>query len=322
MSNWSFPPKGGHMENPTKIYYHTMTKRELEERLKVNDILLIPFGSTENHGDAQPMGEDGFIATRTCEMIAERTGCTVAAPVWYASHPFSHLGQRFTVPIPDQVNSDYVRNIISGYWNAGFRKQILVSSHGQEYIIPSAMQEWAKRYQIPAMIFFMDVWKISGKPMMDKAHGGPFDTPFRHGDEAENSVCLALFPELIQMEHCVDTKTWGFLPEGHVDKGGDIYGLPMAGQCQIGAGGVEFAIYPEGVLGKPSLAKAEKAIPAIEAYLDYVVRLHNDVLERFPPGKLPEAQYVTQRDKEEIEALLKGPDQEGGRHIWTVAWPS
>ena len=93
MGNWELPRKGGKMESTDKIYYQTMTKRELEERLEVNDILLIPFGSTENHGDAQPMGEDTFIVTRMCEMIAEKTGCTVAEPIWYASHPFSHLGQ-------------------------------------------------------------------------------------------------------------------------------------------------------------------------------------------------------------------------------------
>ena len=92
MSKWSFPPEGGHMEKPSKIYYQTMTKKDVEERLKVNDVLLIPLGSTENHGDGQPYGEDTFIVTRMAEMIAQKTGCTVSEPVWFASHPFSHLG--------------------------------------------------------------------------------------------------------------------------------------------------------------------------------------------------------------------------------------
>jgi creatinine amidohydrolase len=30
---------------------------------------------------------------------------------------------------------------------------------------------------------------------------------------------------------------------------------------------------------------------------------------------------MTQRGKEEIDLLLKGPDN-GGRHIYTIAWPS
>jgi creatinine amidohydrolase/Fe(II)-dependent formamide hydrolase-like protein len=322
MGNWNLPLQGGgHMEKPSKIYYQTMTKKDVEERLKVNDILLIPFGSTENHGDAQPYGEDGFIVTRMCELIAQKTGCTVAAPLWYASHPFAHLGQSGNVPIPDDLTSAMVRSIVSGYWNAGFRKQILMSSHGQEYIIPSAIQEWAKKYQVPAVIIFLDVMKIMGDALKDKAHGGPFETPFRHGDEAECSICLALFPEFVQMENCVDNKTWGFLPEGHIDKGGDIYNYPIPGQSHVGGGGVEFALYPEGVLGKPSLAKAEKAFAAIENYLNYVVKLHDDILAKFPPGVLPEAKYMTQRSEEEIDLLLKGPDK-GGRHLYTVAWPS
>ena len=189
MGNWNLPHQGGgHMEKPSKIYYQTMTKKDVEERLKVNDILLIPFGSTENHGDAQPYGEDGFIVTRMCELVAQKTGCTVAEPLWYASHPFAHLGQSGTVPIPDDLTSAMTRSIVSGYWNAGFRKQILMSSHGQEYIIPSAIQEWAKKYQVPAVIIFLDVMKIMGDALKDKAHGGPFETPFRHGDEAECSI--------------------------------------------------------------------------------------------------------------------------------------
>jgi creatinine amidohydrolase len=30
---------------------------------------------------------------------------------------------------------------------------------------------------------------------------------------------------------------------------------------------------------------------------------------------------MTQRSEEEIDLLLKGPDR-GGRHIYTIAWPS
>ena len=107
----------------------------------------------------------------------------------------------------------------------------------------------------------------------------------------------------------------------HQIKGGDIYNYPIPGQSHIGGGGIECIIYPEGVLGKPSLAKAEKAYKAIETYLDYVVKLHDDILEKFPPGVLPEAKYMTQRDKEEIDKLLKGPS-DGGKHIYTIAWPS
>ncbi len=321
MSNIELPPEGGSMEKNNKIYFQTMTKKDVEERLEENDILLIPLGSTENHGKAGPYGEDTFIVTRLAEMVAKKTGCTVAEPLWYGSHVFHHLGQPGTVPIPDDVYASFLRAIISGFWNTGFRKQIFISSHGQEYIIPSAIQEWGKKYQVPAIITFLDVPNIMKETLYDEEHGGPFKTPFKHGDEAETSVSTALFPEFCQLENAEDTELWGFMPDGHVDKGGDIYGKPIPGHAQIGFSGIECIVYPEGVLGKPSLADPEKAHGAIEKFVNYAVELHDDILDRFPPGELPEAKYMTQRSEEEIEELLKGPTN-GGKHIYTLGWPS
>jgi creatinine amidohydrolase/Fe(II)-dependent formamide hydrolase-like protein len=320
MSNWTLPPKGGHFDKPDKIYLQTMTKKDMEERLAKNDILIVPVGSTENHGAAGPIGEDTFIVTRMAEEIAKATGCTVAHPLCYGSHPYHHLGQPATVVIPDDVFSDYIRAMIAGFWNTGFRKQIWMSIHGQEYIIPSAINEFGKRYQVPAMVIFVDVPRVMGQTLMDKAHGGPYDNPFRHADEAETSVSMALFPEMCKLEDAEDNTPWGFLPEGHVDKGGDIYNYPIPGHCHIGCGGIECVIYPEGVIGKPSLADPNKAYKSVETYMDYVKKLHDDILAKFPPGVLPESKYLSQRPAEEIEALLKGP-RKGGRHLYTVAFP-
>jgi len=321
MSKWNIPPKGGYIESPKKMYYHTMTKKDVEERLKVNDVILIPVGSTENHGNAGPIGEDTFVVTRMCEMVAEKTGCTIASPVWYGSHPFHHIGQPCTVPLPDSVFIDYLRAIITGLWNTGFRKQIFVSLHGQEYSLPVALNEWAKKYQVPAVLLFVDVPRVMGETMKDKAHGGPFNRPFQHACEVEQSLSLALFPELCDQEFAEDTEVKGALPAGHVDRGGDIYGNPIPGHCQVGNCGIECVTFPEGVLGHATEADPQKAIPAIEKFCDYLEKLHNDVLATWPIGKLPDTKLMTQRDPEEIEKLLKGP-LNGGKHIYTLGWPT
>jgi len=320
MSEWEFPQEG-QMDKPSKIYFQTMTKYDVEERLKTNDLILIPIGSTENHGNAGPYGEDTFIVTRIAELVAKQVGCTVAMPMWYGSHPFHHIGQPGTVPLSDDVFTAHIRAMISGFWNAGFRKQIFLSMHGQEYALPSAIQEWGKKYQVPAIVIFLDLPRIMGTDLKDKEHGGPFETPFQHADEAETSISMALFPELCQPEHAENTSLKGFLPPGHVDRGGDIYGNPIPGHCIIGGTGIECVTFPEGVLGKAKLADPSKAKKAIENVLDYMVRLHNDIMERFPVGKLPEIKLMTQRDEKEIELVLKGP-LNGGKHIYTIAWPS
>jgi len=99
MGNWTLPPRAG-------------TWKSLEDLLPDDDKEgrrgapegerhpAHPVRLDENHGDAQPYGEDVFIVTRMCEMIAQKTGCTVAEPLWYASHPFAHLGRRGPFPSP------------------------------------------------------------------------------------------------------------------------------------------------------------------------------------------------------------------------------
>jgi len=54
--------------------------------------------------------------------------------------------------------------------------------------------------------------------------------------------------------------------------------------------------------------------------LDYLERLVNDVRKAFPPGKLPPAKMVTERDPAELEAVLKGPKR-GGKSIYSLGYP-
>jgi creatinine amidohydrolase len=58
----------------------------------------------------------------------------------------------------------------------------------------------------------------------------------------------------------------------------------------------------------------------MEAFLDYLEKLVNDILKTFPPGKLPPIEGITQRDPKEIEAYIKGP-LKGGKSIYELRYP-
>jgi creatinine amidohydrolase len=321
MTNWKIPPDGGHMERPTGVYLQTMTGKEAKERLKKNDLIIIPIGSTENHGPHACSGEDTFLVTRMAEQIAQKTGCTVAEPMWYGSHPYHHLGMPGTIVIPERIFADYLRAIIAGLWNSGFRKQILLNGHGQDYVIPMAIHEFGKKYQVPSLIVNVNWWFVIKEHIRDKAHGGPFDTAFVHGDECETSFSLGLFPEMIRMEDAVDTAGQSLMPPGHIDGSGSAYDRPIPFWQHMGASAIEVIATPEGVVGSATLADVEKAKPGLDAIMDYLEKLVVDIMDMYPPGKLPPTDKITQRTKEEIEALLKGPLEEGGRHLYTVAYP-
>ena len=321
MSDWKIPPEGGHMDKASGIYLQNMTWKEIEERLKVDDILIVPVGSTEAHGPHACLGEDTFLVTRMAEAVAQKTGCTVAQPLWYGSHPYHHMGMPGTVIVPEEVFCGMLKAMMAGFWNMGFRKMILLNGHGQEYVIPTAIHQFAKTYQVPAVIVNVNWYHAIQDHFKLKTEGGPYETHFIHADEVETSWSLALFPEMIKMEDAVDTKVKGYLPEGHIDKAGNLLHRPIAWYGQVGCAPIEVFAYPEGVVGKATLASAEKARPGIEAFLDYMVKLHDDILAAFPPGKLPPIEEVTQRPREEIEAVIKGPLAPGGRSIYSLVYP-
>ncbi len=320
MSKWDLPPKGGIMDKPQGIYLQTMSITEIQERLKKNDVIIVPLGSTENHGGAACIGEDTFLVTRMAELIAEKTGCTVAEPIWYGSHPYHHVGMPGSIIVPEVHFKGMIRAVIAGLWNMGFRKQILLNGHGQEYVIPSAIHEWAKNYQLPAVICNVNWYHAIPEHCMDKEHGGPFDTPFIHADEAETSFSMVLFPEMIKLENATDNKPVGWMPEGHVDKAGNIYQKPIKWYGQVGFGPIEVSAYPEGNVGWPSKGTFEKGKPGIEALLDYLEKLVNDILKTFPPGKLPPIEGITQRDPKEVMEYIKGP-LNGGKSIYELRYP-
>ncbi len=323
MGRWQIPPEGGLMESAAKVYFQNMTGKEVAERLKKNDLIILPIGSTEAHGPHANYGEDTYLVTRMAEQIALATGCTVAQPTWYGSHPYHHMGMPGTIVVPEETFTGLLKAMIAGFWNAGFRKQILLNGHGQEYVIPTAIQQFAKRYQVPGIFVNLNWYHAVPEHFQTKEKGGPFETNFVHADEAETSWSLALFPEFIHMEDAVDTAPRGLVKNDnfHVDKAGNLMGRPIAWYGQVGMRPIEPASTPEGVVGKATLASAEKARAGVEAVLDYTERLVNDIMESYPAGVLPPVDQITQRTKEELEAVLKQPLSPGWKSIYTIAYP-
>ena len=318
MGKWKIPPDGGHMEKPSGVYFQTMTMKQIRERLDKCDLIIIPVGSTENHGDNAPTGEDTFLVTRMAEQVALATGCTVSEPIWFGFHPYHHIGMPGTVPVKDEAFIDYLVSVIAGFWNTGFRKQILLNGHGQEFVIPVAIHKFAKIFQVPAIIINLNWYHAIQDKFKTKEEGGPYETPFIHADEVETSWSLALFPEFMHQEWAVDTQPRGYLPEGHIDKAGNLLHRPIAWYGHVGGGPIEVKAYPEGVVGKATLGDAEKAKEGVEALLDYMEKLVRDIMDRFPPWKLPPAEEMSCRPKEELEALLKKPFEPGWRPLYAA----
>ncbi|WP_082903341.1 3-dehydro-scyllo-inosose hydrolase [Christensenella timonensis] len=302
-------------------YIQNTPRYKTIEKRKKNDVILIPIGCTENHGIHNPSGLDTFMVTQICEGVRRYTakqgrevGMTFT-PLNFGGHPYHHIGMPGTVIMPEEVVRETLIYTMLGLWDDGYRKMILVNNHGHLWMLESAVQEFFKRYQLPAFVTILE-WHRAVREFFypsDKEHG--WSTHFIHADEAETAVANLLFPEMVDMSVCVDAQPKSFMLQGHYDTSVDSFGRPHRWSEAEGHNWIERFGTPEGVVGKPSLGTPDKAKRPIAAILKYITLMIDEILEAFPPGQVPPCDKFSYHKQEDIDACLKEPLSEGWKSV-------
>ncbi|MDY7029712.1 MAG: creatininase family protein, partial [Spirochaetota bacterium] len=143
-------------------YIQTTPRAVNVQKRRKNDIVLVPVGTTENHGDHANSGLDTFMASQICEAVRRYTkkqGHEVnlaLPPLNYGGHPYHHMGMPGTIMVPQEVVTETLIYVMLGLWNDGYRKIIIVNNHGQLWMLETALQEFCKRFQLPGIYRVMD----------------------------------------------------------------------------------------------------------------------------------------------------------------------
>lgn len=305
-------------------YIQMMPRHQLIEERRKNDILFVPIGCTENHGMHLPSATDTLFVSQILEGVRRFTGkrgapCALTLPpLNFGAHPFHHMGMPGTAIVREDIAREMLIDVMLGLWNDGWRKQILINNHGHLWMLESAIQELQKRYQLPGIFRVIDWHRAVREFFREKKYGGMYNTTFVHACEAETSLGLYLFPEMVSMEYAVNTQGKSYLPEGHFDKSVDPYRRPSRWSEGEGHFAIEIAATPEGVVGNAADGTAEKAKRPLAAILRYLTLLHDDILNAFPAGKVPPVEEVTLRTAEEMEPYLREPQSEGWKSVYAL----
>jgi creatinine amidohydrolase/Fe(II)-dependent formamide hydrolase-like protein len=303
-------------------YIQTTIRHEVEANRRKNDIVFIPVGCTELHGRHTVSAMDTLFVSAIVEGVRRYTAKRGAPvnlalpPLMYGGHPYHHLGMPGTVILREHVVRELMIDVMLGLWNDGFRKQVIVNNHGQLWMLESAVQEFQKRYQLPGIFRVIDWHRAVREFFRTTDRGGKWETNFVHADEAETSLGLLLFPEMVDMDHAVDTEGKSYLPEGHFDKSVDPFGRPSRWSEGEGHFAIEIASTPEGVVGKAKSATADKAKRPMAAILKYLTLLNDHILDAFPAGTVPPVEEVTLRSAEEMEPYLREPLSKGWKSVY------
>jgi creatinine amidohydrolase/Fe(II)-dependent formamide hydrolase-like protein len=106
-----------------------MSSRQVQQYQRRKDLVILPVGCFEMHGPLVPLGCDSFIDWAMGVLLARQWKCLCLPPIYYtfpgASGPWPG-----TVDISNRATIDYVQAVITALHRNGFRRVVVVGSHG------------------------------------------------------------------------------------------------------------------------------------------------------------------------------------------------
>ncbi len=168
-----------------------MTWTDVRDYLKSNDMVIIPLGSTEQHGPHLPLGTDFYLSLDTAKAISARTG-VVVAPVVMAGYSLYHSGFPGTLSLkPETLEEVYYETAVM-LVKYGFRRIMLFNYHGGN----NAVQDHVI-YRINQTTEATAVAIGYGGPILKQEDQEFFDW---HAGLEETSMILYFEPQLARME--------------------------------------------------------------------------------------------------------------------------
>ncbi len=253
----------------TEYRYNRLTWPEMNEAIAMQKVVLLPAGSTEQHGPHLPLDVDVFLAETVCLEVGRRAPdrVLVLPPVSYGLN-LHHIDFPGTIHIEPEVFIAFCLNITKSVAYHGFRKILLVNGHGSNMPLVDLVARKTV-LQTRSLCAALSYYSLAVE-----AFEVVKETPvMAHADEFETSLYLYLAGDRVRMDRA--------------QAGGDVVGKYMSSDST--SPHVRFSDYwgrwtKVGVHGDPTKATAEKGKVIFEAA---VARL-GEVVDEFRAWPLPE----------------------------------
>jgi creatinine amidohydrolase len=244
------------------VWLQELTWEEVARYLRTRDTIIVPFGTTEQHGPAGSLGLDAYVAIGLAEDAAARAGVLVAPPVWYgdSSH---HLGFAGTISLRTETLIQIVYDIVRSLARHGFKRVLLLNGHKMTNL--SALSSAARNireFELPGVLTAVadPMYLARGIARQIK------EANEHHAGELEISQVLHKFPHTIRTERFSDAAcdfAEAFGPFGT----DDLFGAGRDSIEQPWTSWEQQRIAPTGQFSSNRAASADKG----KQYHDYMV---------------------------------------------------
>ncbi len=182
---------------PPTAFLGEMTSPEIEAFLRSSQTVIVPTGSSEQHGPHGPLLTDVLVPQEVARRIAPRVGALVAPPINYAlSYP--HTGFTGVVQIRIPTFMALIEDLCVSFATMGFTRIVFLNGHyDNTYAIAYACANAADRMPAGVRAFPINYWDG-----MTADEAAEFFGPSTglHANRGETSAILAINPALVDMD--------------------------------------------------------------------------------------------------------------------------
>lgn len=176
--------------------YDQLIAPDIPARLSRRSVLVLPIGSTEQHGPHLPLNTDTVIAERFTELLVEHYGGRHdlwALPVLPYGLSFEHAWSPGTISLTVTTFSSLLDSLVSEYLRATAARQLLiVNGHGgNRGILEALAYELQRTHDLAICV-------IHPTSLSSESTGS--DLPEIHAGVRETSMMLALAPETVDLD--------------------------------------------------------------------------------------------------------------------------
>ena len=246
------------MSATSEYRYQRLTWEEMNEAIAAQKVVVLPTGSTEQHGPHLPLDVDAFLVESVCLELGRRAPdrVLVLPTVSYGLNRH-HIDFPGTIHIEPEVFIAFCLNITKSVAYHGFQKILIINGHGSN----TPMVDLVARKTLLAtnsLCASLNYYRLGVE-----AFNQVKETPvMAHADEFETSLYLHLAAERVRMDRAVADN--------------DVVGKYMSSDSTSPY--VRFSDYwsrwtQVGVHGDPTRATAEKGKVIWEAVLTRLIEL-------------------------------------------------
>lgn len=187
--------------------YSNFTWEELQTLDHSKALIILPVGSTEQHGPHLPVATDSLTAEYLAELVAEKeTDLSVlVAPSFRYTYAKPAMIFPGTITVEGETLVKLARDVLRSFLLQGFRKMMIMNAHMEntDFLIEgisTALQDYRD-----SKIILCNWWELVSEEAVREIFGSEWKGWVdEHAAVVETSIMLQIAPDLVSIQKAVD----------------------------------------------------------------------------------------------------------------------